>query len=63
MHTASLDKIPCYLLKLSSILGNPGVIYYVTLHSSPLGQLTDEMSFSMNIHNTGEYLNSKSKCR
>ena len=41
-----------------SILGNPGVIHYVTLHSSPLGQLTDETSFSMNIHNTGEYLNS-----
>ena len=40
------------------ILGNPGVIHYVTLHSSPLGQLTDETSFSMNIHNTGEYLNS-----
>ena len=41
-----------------SILGNPGVIHYVTLHSSPLGQLTDETSFPMNIHNTGEYLNS-----
>ena len=40
------------------ILGNPGVIHYVTLHSPPLGQLTDETPFSMNIHNTGEYLNS-----
>ena len=47
--TIGLDK---------SILGNPGVIHYVTLHSSPLGQLTDETSFSMTIHNTGEYLNS-----
>ena len=43
---------------LLCILGNPGVIHYVSLHSSPLGQLTDETSFSMNIHNTGEYLNS-----
>ena len=34
------------------ILGNPGVTHYVTLHSSPLRQLTDETSFSMNIHNT-----------
>ena len=40
------------------ILGNPGVIHYDTLHSSPLGQLTDETSFSMNIHNIEEYLNS-----
>ena len=39
------------------ILGNPGVIHYVILHSSPPGQLTDETLFSMNIHNTGEYLN------
>ena len=41
-----------------TILGNPGVTHYVTLHSSPLGQLTDKTSFSMNIHTTGECLNS-----
>ena len=32
----------------SGILGI-GVTHHVTLHSSPLGQLTNEMSFSVNI--------------
>ena len=56
-HPVSLSGSVCLCLSVP-ILGNPGVIHYVTLHSSPLGQLTDETSFSMNIHNIGEYLNS-----
>ena len=62
LHEHSLEfKVRCkYLMCMNwCILGNPGVIHYVTLHSSPLGQLTEETSFSMNIHNTGEYPNNQ----
>ena len=52
-----------YMGLYRDILSNPGIMHSDTLHSLPLGQLTSKLSFLVNIHIVGKYLNSQSKDR